>query len=62
MVVTKGSCPITSPSQYAGGIDSGIFSNFARRTDHEPTFPSPIMDGKVAWLHTTLDEENRYLA
>jgi hypothetical protein len=48
MAVTQGSFPITSQSHFAGGIDSGLFSNFAKRTDHSPPFPSPIMDGKVA--------------
>ena len=37
MAVTKGSFPITRPLQNAGEIDSGTFSNAARRTDHPPT-------------------------
>jgi len=39
---------ITTRSQHGWGIDRGIFSNFVKRTDHEPSFPYPIMDGKVA--------------
>jgi hypothetical protein len=49
MAVSKGSFPITPPSQEVGRIDSGIYSNFAKRADYSPTSPSPIRDGNVAW-------------
>jgi hypothetical protein len=39
IIVSKWSFQITRLSQFARGIDHGIFSNEARRTDHSPTLP-----------------------